>query len=248
MSNLPVGFSYTSRYVVAESSISFKKVSASEDFMFGLYSNSFLDEGFNDIIITPAKDIEEADYLSTLLGVDESVRKLVSEIAPKSIKGVIMVNAHKGVMCIITRSPGGVTGHSGVIRTVEYLYKFPSETYVEKTRLAVFPMFYEEDFELYPLDVFETTKEFLITFMKEIQLINNKRFSKIFDLYEETRKSLESIGSYVERVNKEFYEQLLRSNTEGVMFNEFPLLRIQTILESTKNALRSQSDIRMKYE
>jgi hypothetical protein len=84
--------------------------------------------------------------------------------------------------------------------------------------------------------------------MKEVQLINNKRFTKIFDLYDEVRQSLETVGNYVERVNKEFYDQLLRSNAEGLMFNEFPLLRIQTMLESTKNALKSQPDIKMRYE
>jgi hypothetical protein len=248
MNNLPAEFSYSSRYVVADSSISFKKISASDDFMFAIYSNSYQDEGVKDVVITPAQGLEEADYLSTLLGVDESVRKLVSEIAPKSIKGVVIVNGHRGVLCVVTRPPGGSTGQAGVIRTVEFLYKFPAETYSDKTRLVVFPVVYEEDFELYPRDVFEVVRDFSLTFMKEIQLINNKRFTKIFDLYDEVRQSLETVGNYVERVNKEFYDQLLRSNTEGLMFNEFPLLRIQTMLESTKNALKSQPDIKMRYE
>lgn len=248
MNNLPAGFTYNSRFSVVESSITFKKISVADDYLFAVYSNSYLDDGVGEIMLTPAQGLEEADYLSTLLGVDESIRKLISEIASKSIKGVAVVNAHRGVFCVISRPPGGSTGQSGLIRTVEYLYRFPEETYLDKNRLVVFPIVYEEDFEMYPSDVFEIIKDFSLTFMKEVQLINNKRFTRIFDLYDEVRQSVENMGGYVEKVNREFYDQLLHSGTEGVMFNEYPLLRIQTILESARNALKSQTDIRMKYE
>jgi hypothetical protein len=248
MNNLPAGFSYDARYTVADSSITFKKIGVTDDFMFAVYSNNLADDNVRETVLTPANGMDEADYLSTLLGVDESIRKLISELAPKSIKGVAVVNGHRGVFCVITRPSGGTTGQAGVIRTLEYLYRFPEENYLDKKRLVVFPIVFEEDFELYPSEVFEVVRDFSLTFVKEIQLINNKRFGKIFDLYDDVRQSLETLGVYIERVNKEFYDQLMRSSTEGVMFNEYPLLRIQTMLEATKNSLKSQTDIRMKYE
>lgn len=248
---LPTEFTYENGYRIVDSDVRLNKISVKPanakrgiPISFAVYSKTN-DTAKNDVII-PGENKEESNYLSTKIGVDESIRKMLVEIMPKSLKGIVIVNEHQGILMIITKPFGGVTGQSGVIRTVEYLYKLSSNANESSKRVLIFPMVFEEDIQLYPKDVYEVVRDFTLLFMKEIQIINNKRFNQLFDTYEETRNKLETIGSYIEKINQEFYEQLMDSNVDGVVFNEFPLLKLQTMLQSCNNILTNQTLVKHK--
>jgi hypothetical protein len=56
---------------------------------------------------------------------------------------------------------------------------------------------------------------------------------------------MEAIGFYIERTNKEFYEQLLAGDVEGVVFNEYPLQKLQNMLTRAENVLSHANEIRL---
>lgn len=188
---------------------------------------------------------DEINVLSTNLGVDESVRKLIAELVPRGIKGVMIVNHSRGIVVIIQRHPGGVSGAPGVIRTVEFVYKLPPDSMASETTLTILPLLYKEDYELYSQHVLEITKEFQRRILKELQLINNRRFEQLFNSYENIRNQMEAIGFYIERTNKDFYEQLLSGDVEGVVFNEYPLQKLQNMLTKAENVLSHANEIRL---
>lgn len=251
--NLPTEFTYENGYKIIDTDIRLNKLSIKPStskrgipMSFIVYSKT-KDTAKNDVIV-PSESREESDYLSSKLGVDESIRKMLVEIMPKSLKGVVIVNEHQGTLIIVTKPMGGVSGQAGVIRTIEYLYKLSNNANESTKRILICPMVFEEDVQLFPKDVYEVVRDFTLLFMKEIQLINNKRIDKLYDVYESTRIKLETVGDYIEKINKEFYEQLLDSNVDGVVYNEYPLLKIQTLLQSCNDILSNQTTVKHKGE
>lgn len=229
--------SYVSGFEVKDSDIVMNRLSLSGRVAFATYARMKRQE-IDYQEITPSENSEESNYLSSMLGVDESIRKLILEIMPKSIKGVIISNEHRGVLIVISKPVGGISGRDGVIRSVEYVYKMDKNP-TSSRKLVIIPMVFEEDYEQYPEAVVDVVREFSNMIMKEIQIINNKRFDNIFSVYEEVRDSLESLGSYVEDMNRKIVNQFAMNNIDGLLSNEYPLLRIQTILESVKSTLET---------
>ena len=226
-------------FAINDTDVVINRINVGGQFVFAEYSKTYI-PGLEHITVFPAENQDEASFLSSSLGVDESLRKMISDIMPKSIKGVIIVNGKKGVMVVITRPPGGVTGKDGVIRTVEYIYKFPQESFQEKLRLSVLPMVYEEDYRDYRDAVHEVTREFTNMFMNELVMINKKRLDNLGRVFDEVADSLSNVGDYLTGVSDTFTKNLEESNIDGLLFNEYPLLKIQTMLESAKAILTSQ--------
>jgi len=226
-------------FAINDTDVVINRINVGGQFVFAEYSKTYI-PGLEHVTVFPAENQDEASFLSTSLGVDESLRKMISDIMPKSIKGVVIVNGRKGVMVVITRPPGGVTGKDGVIRTVEYIYKFSQETFHEKLRISVLPMVYEEDYRDYREAVHEVSREFTNMFMNELRLVNEKRLDNLGRVFDEVADALSTVGDYLTGVNNTFSQNLEESNIDGLVFNEFPLLKIQTMLESAKAALTSQ--------
>jgi hypothetical protein len=242
---LPEGFDIYSGYKISDTGVVLGKISGF-DISFLVYG----DEGTfssSDVIhqmVFPASDEEEISILSSQLGVDESVRKLLVEISPKGIYGIAIINERRGILAVLRNSMGGVSGGPGVIRTIEYIYKFPSDNVKDEKQIHVLPLFVQPNFETSPQLVVAKTREFNTLLLKEMKNINDKRFEKLFSSYETLRENLETVGSFLEKINRDFYEQLMESKPEGVMFSEYPLIRLQNLLDNAVRVLENSNVIK----
>ena len=237
---LPEGFEFFSGYKISGTDVVLGKISGF-DITFLLYGQES-DLTSTEIIhqtVLPAADEDEMNVLSSQLGVDESIRKLLVEISPKGLYGIAIINEHRGIMAVIRSAMGGVSGGAGVIRSVEYIYKFPSDNVRDEKQLRILPLFIQPNFELHPQTVVAMARDFNTVLMKEIRAVNDKRFENIFASYEKLRERLETVGSRIERMNRDFYDQLLESRVEGVVFHEYPLLRLQNIIDAAADVLNN---------
>lgn len=246
---LPEGFEVLPGYRLEDTDVVLGKVSGfgSTFLLYGKVSSFEQHEVVNENAFKPSSE-DETNILSSQLGVDESIRKLLVELAPKGIKGIVIINKNRGIMTIIQRPPGGSSGGAGVIRTMEFVYKLGPEPNNDEKEMLVLPMMFLEDYDMYPKEVFELVREFNNLLLKELQIINNKRFDNLFASYNSLRERLENIGAYIERVNKEFYDQLLEARTEGILFSEYPILKIQNILTSANNILATANSIKIRLD
>jgi hypothetical protein len=244
---LPEGFDTFPGYKISDTGVILGRISGF-DISFLLYGDetTFSLSDISHQRITPPVDEEEINVLSSQLGVDESVRKLIVEIAPKGIYGIAIVNEHRGVLAVIKSAMGGISGGSGVIRTVEYVYKFSPDNIKDEKQIRVLPLFVQTNFETNPQLVVTKAKEFNTLLLKEIKAINDKRFENLFASYEFLRERLEMVGSFLERINRDFYDQMRESRTEGVMFNEYPLIRLQNLLDGAGRVMDNSNLIKPK--
>lgn len=232
---LPEGFETLSGFSVGNTGIHFNKINLMGNLSFLIYSKT-APEDVKNLILNIPESQEESDVLSSLLGMDESMRKLIVEASPKGIKAIVVINPMSGVMVVIQRPSGGSSGRDGVIRTIEYVYSYSSQTGTEKS-IMILPVVYEEDFELYPQEVIEVINEFNNLILKEIQIINNKRFNQLFEAYESVREKLQSMGSIIENMNQSFFENLKQSNFDGIATSELPLLKMLSTLQTIDREL-----------
>lgn len=232
---LPEGFETLSGFSVGNTGIHFNKVTLMGKLSFLIYSKTAPEDVKNLILNIPDSQ-EESEVLSSLLGMDESMRKLIVEATPKGIKAIVVINPTSGVMVVIQRPPGGSSGKDGIIRTIEYVYSYSAQIGTERN-IMILPVVYEEDFELYPKEVVEVINEFNNLLLKEIQIINNKRFNQLFETYESVREKLENLGSRIESMNQTFFENLKQSNMDGISTSELPLLKVLSTLQTIEREL-----------
>ena len=237
---LPEGFETLSGFSVENSSIHFNKINGMERLSFLIYSKTEPVDVKNVILSAPESQ-DSSEVMTNLLGMDESMRKLIAEITPKGLKAIAIMNPSTGVFIILQRPPGGASGKDGLIRTVEYVYSYtPLESLNRK--LVILPVVYEEDFELYPKEVVEVVNEFNNLLLKEIQIINNKRFNQLFETYESVRTKLENMGSNLENMNRSFFDDLKDSSVDGIATSELPLLKMLTTLQTIESELDHSMD------
>lgn len=241
---LPENFYVSTGFVLGDSGVAINRIRIGDELVFGVYSKVYNPE-IKNMQVFPSRDVNEGSVLSHKLGMDESVRKLISEIMPRSVKGIAVVNNLRGIVVVITRPPGGITGKDGIIRTVEYVYKFSPEEIPkdmigkETSNLSIFPLVYEEDVGMYPEDVASTVFEFSNLMRGEIEKINNKRLANLEALFNKVGDALDSIRDDIEWFDNQFREQIDRSCLDGLVFSEYPLLKIQTSLETALVALET---------
>lgn len=231
-------FEVTSGFKIEGTDVVFSIVQAFGSTTFAVYGKSLDPFGKPSVLLTIPSSEAEVHYLSSELGVDESMRKLIGDCVPKGIKGVLLVNESRGIAVVIQKPVGGVSGAEGVIRTVEFVYKFdPAPAGI--TQLSVIPMVYEEDFQMYPKEVYEMVRNFHRTLLMEIQMINNKRFENLFSVYEDVKESLESIGQHIEKLARNHADQIGQADTSAsIGFSEYPLLQIQAKLQAALGQIR----------
>jgi hypothetical protein len=99
-------------------------------------------------------------------------------------------------------------------------------------------------YEQYPREVVNTARAYNASILREISLINDERFKTLFSSYERLKDKLETIGSYLERVNKEVYDQLIQSSPEGVLFSEYPLIKLQNLIDGADRVLSNTNVIK----
>jgi hypothetical protein len=194
-----------------------------------------------NVILSAPESQDSSEVMTNLLGMDESMRKLIAEITPKGIKAIAIMNPSTGVFIILQRPPGGASGKDGLIRTVEYVYSYTAPETLGRN-LVILPVVYEEDFELYPKEVTEVVNEFNNILLKEIQIINNKRFNQLFETYESVRTKLENMGSNLENMNRSFFDDLKDSSVDGIATSELPLLKMLTTLQTIESELDHSMD------
>jgi hypothetical protein len=238
---LPEGFDFLSGYKISGTDAVMGRISGFgiSFLVYGQESSLFSHELVHQTVL-PAGDEDEINVLSSQLGVDESIRKMLVEISPKGMYGIVIVNEHRGILSVIRSAMGGVSGGAGVIRTVEYVYKFPPDNIKDEKQLKILPLFIQPNFETYPQVVVTMARDFNSLLMKEIRAINDKRFETLFSSYEKLREMLETAGSKIEKMNRDFYDQLLEDRVEGVVFHEYSLLRLQNILDGATNFLTNK--------
>jgi len=242
---LPEGFEILPGFQVSKTDVVLGKISGPEATLL-LYGNEsvFQSYGIMHQTILPAETDDESNVLSSQLGVDESIRKMLVERSPAGIYGVVVINEHRGIMAVIRKVMGGVSGAPGIIRSVEYMYKFPAENIKDEKQFRVIPLFPYDMYEQYPREVVNTARTYNASILREISLINDERFKNLFSSYERLKEKLETIGSYLERVNKEVYDQLMQSSPEGVLFSEYPLIKLQNLIDGADRVLSNTNVIK----
>jgi uncharacterized protein YdcH (DUF465 family) len=237
---LPDGFETLPGFSIENSAIHFNKINGMDRISFLIYSKTEPVDVKNVTLSFPDSH-EGSEVMTKLLGMDESMRKLIAEITPKGIKAVAIMNPTTGVFIILQRPPGGSTGNDGLIRTIEYVYSYIAPDSLSG-KLVIIPVVYEEDFDLYPREVVEAVNEFNNLLLKEIKIINNKRFKQLFETYESVRNKLEIMGSNIETMNRSFFDDLKESNVDGIATSELPLLKMLSTLQAVAYELDHVTD------
>lgn len=235
---LPSGFEFTKVYNVKDTNICFGLV-RSQTYADGLFhvnfTSEFIDGMFN---IIPPKSETETSELSSRLGMDESVRKLLLEICPKSIKGIIIENPKERILCILQKPIGGVTGSDGMIRSIEHIYMLPEELQNENGHIQIKPFVYQTDFLTYPVDVVNICVEFVSNVLYQLKQINDKKLENLIDSYSLVRQYVESIGDEIEKINNDLFEQFKDTQVDDLVYNDYKLIKLQSFLSSIAARLK----------
>lgn len=170
----------------------------------------------------------EAMRLSGNLGVDESMRKYLMEMTTPAIKGIIIQNHVRGIMCIIQRPISGISGKDGMIRTIEHVYSLP---YPDQSKgLTITPLFYVEDLNHSPQFVYDAATDYLSMIMSHIKNLNDKILDNLYTTYSQIQEYTAVLGNKLEKINEEYYNQLKTGNMYGVLNNEDSVGRLKSIM------------------
>lgn len=226
---LPQGLKANRVYSIPNYPIQFEFISYEGNDLDALviHKQNSLSEGSIELKV-PETD-SAAVFLSTKLGVDESMRKYLMESSNPAIKGVVIENHVDGIMCILQKAISGISGKDGMTRTVEHLYSIPSTDPVRG--ITITPLYYHEDLLQSPQLIFDISVEFMTSVMTNIKAVNDKTLERLFDQYEDVRRLTDMLGSRLENLNNQYYNQLKVGNMWGVLNNEEYMGRLGSSME-----------------
>ena len=235
---LPSGFEFTRVYNVKDTNICFGLV-RSQSYPDGLFhvnfSTGFSNGMFN--LVAPKNEIETSE-LSSRLGMDESVRKLLLEICPRSIKGIVIENPKERIACILQKPIGGITGSDGMIRSIEHIYVMPEELQDDNCNIQIKPFVYQSDFLTYPAEVVNICVEFLSNVLYQLKQINDKKLENLVESYNLITQYVESIGGEIEKINNNLFEQFKETKVDDLVYNDYKLIKLQSFLSSIASRLK----------
>lgn len=193
--------------------------------------------GESSIELIVPENSSEAMKLSGGLGVDESMRKFLMEMTTPAIKGIVIQNHIRGIMCIIQKPISGISGKDGMTRTVEHVYSTPNP---DKSRgLTLTPMFYVEDLNHAPQFVYDTATEYLSTVMVHIKSVNDKLLDNLYTTYSQIQEYTGKLGERLEKINEEYYNQLKSGDMRGVLSNEESMGRLGSFMTLLAERLKT---------
>lgn len=177
-----------------------------------------------------------AIFLSTKLGVDESIRKYLIESSNPGIKGVVVENHVDGILCILQKAISGISGKDGMIRTVEHLYSIPTSD--PARGITITPLYYQDDLDQDPQLIYDISVDYMTSVMTNIKSINDKVLERLFEQYEDVRMITELLGTRLENINDKYYNQLKVGNMWGVLSNEDYMGKLGSSLELLVNVIK----------
>lgn len=225
---LPQGLKVTRVYSIPNYLVHFEFLSYEENDIDTLVIHRQQNPREEAIDLIVPKTQSDAMKLSTALGVDESMRKFLMEMTTPVIKGLVIQNHIRGIMCIIQKPISGISGKDGMSRTVEHLYSIPVPNPARGITLT--PMFYAEDLNQAPQYVYDTATEYLTTVMSHIKAVNDRMLDKLYSTYGLIQQFTNMLGERLENINDEYYNQLKSGDMRGVLSNEESMGRLGSFM------------------